>query len=458
MKPKITHPVWAFRNFASQVLLGHWKLAKESGWIIGGHAVSVVGSLLLVRLLTSHLSAKEYGELALALTSAGLVNQVVTGAIAAGLARYYSSAIEEGSGPGYLGAVLSLTIYAFILICLVAITGISILVLGGYTQKTHYMAATLWLAIAYGYNGIINSIQNAARQRQVVAVHVAIDCTAKIALSTLFIILAGPNVETVIIAFALSASVVGFSQYLSLRRLLPEQARWDESCKKWRSRVWSFAWPIAAGGSFSWAYTASQRWSLELYSSTADVGRFYALTQLAYTPIALAGSILISLTTPLLYARAGIGNQAGRIAAAERSIFGFAVIGISATFIAALLLHAWSKELFQVFVPEGEYHGISSYMPIVAISSGLLQVSLMLSTAIAITGETEKLLTVNILGNSFIAVLNVVLTKLHGVGGLFIAMLIGSFIHLVWTAVIVLSASRKRWNTLKLTYSDSIPG
>ena len=46
------------------------RLAVEGGWIVAGQAASVLGSLLLVRVLTGHLNPTQYGELALGLTVA----------------------------------------------------------------------------------------------------------------------------------------------------------------------------------------------------------------------------------------------------------------------------------------------------------------------------------------------------------------------------------------------------
>lgn len=52
------------------------RLAKEGSWILIGQCVSLVASLVWVRVLTKHLSPAQYGELALALTLGMLVGQV----------------------------------------------------------------------------------------------------------------------------------------------------------------------------------------------------------------------------------------------------------------------------------------------------------------------------------------------------------------------------------------------
>ena len=78
------------------------RLVKESSWIVFGQLAAVVGALVLVRVLTEHLDPAQYGQLALGLTVAGLVNQTVFGGFSAGIARLYSIAAEKHDLPAYL--------------------------------------------------------------------------------------------------------------------------------------------------------------------------------------------------------------------------------------------------------------------------------------------------------------------------------------------------------------------
>ena len=62
-----------------------YRLAKEGSWILSGQISSVIGSLVLVRVLTEYLEPSEYGYLALGLTFASLVNQLVMVGLIAGI-------------------------------------------------------------------------------------------------------------------------------------------------------------------------------------------------------------------------------------------------------------------------------------------------------------------------------------------------------------------------------------
>ncbi len=77
------------------------RLAKEGSWIVIGQIAVVAGALVLVRVLTEYLAPAQYGQLALGLTVAGLVNQVVMGGITAGIGRFYAIAAEKQDLVGY---------------------------------------------------------------------------------------------------------------------------------------------------------------------------------------------------------------------------------------------------------------------------------------------------------------------------------------------------------------------
>ena len=62
----------------------------EVAWVVAGQAAAVVGSLALLRLLTTIMTPDEYGRLALGLTLAGLVGQAMTGGVANGIGRFRS--------------------------------------------------------------------------------------------------------------------------------------------------------------------------------------------------------------------------------------------------------------------------------------------------------------------------------------------------------------------------------
>ena len=100
------------RSISASQFLRYRHLVKEGSWIVIGQITSVIGLLVLVRVLTERLNPTQYGQLALGLTVAGLVNQVVMGGVTNGISRFYSVAAERQGLSAYLRSSRSLMIYA----------------------------------------------------------------------------------------------------------------------------------------------------------------------------------------------------------------------------------------------------------------------------------------------------------------------------------------------------------
>ena len=416
------------------------RLAKEGSWIVAGQIAAVAGALVLVRVLTEHLDPTQYGQLALGLTIAGLVNQVALGGITSGIGRFYSIAVEKGDLAGYLKASKWLMGYATLGVGSIALILTVGLFATGQSQWLGFAAAVLVFSILSGYNNALGGIQNAARQRAIVALHGGMDAWLKIGLVIGVVLWVGSSSTAVVIGYALSALLVTVSQLFFMRRLLRRHGGSTRipNNEDWARQMWLFSWPMVAGGLFNWGYYASQRWAMELFVSTADVGKFYALTQIAYTPISLAGSLFMSLLLPILYARAADPESHERIANVRDIVFKIGALGVGATLLAAGITVFLHEAIFKLLVAE-QYRGMSVYMPLVVISAGLLQSSIALGGMLTSANQTKSVLPLAIIGNLIIILLNLVFTHQFGLLGLLISMMLGSILHLAWMLKIVSS-------------------
>ncbi len=420
------------------------RLAKEASWIVAGQIVAVAGALVLVRVLTEHLNPAQYGHLALGLTIAGLVNQVAMGGVTSGISRFYSISLEKYDLWGYLKASNRLMGYVTLGASAIAF----VLMVGLYlTGQMHWLglaAAVLVFSILCGYNSALGGIQNAARQRAIVALHSGMDAWFKIGLAVGVMLWLGSSSTAVVIGYALSALLVTVSQLFFLWRFLRRHGAntLNASTEDWVRQMWLFSWPMMAGGLFNWGYYASQRWALELFVSTADVGKFYALTQVAYTPISMAGALFMSMLVPILYARAGDPGNHQRISNVRYVVLKIASLGLVATFLLAGITFFAHEAIFKLLVAP-QYIGMSVYMPMVVVSAGLLQSSIAMGSILTSANNTKKILPLAIYGQSLIIVSNMVLTYLYGITGLLFSMILGAGLHTIWMYSIIVKNGRE---------------
>jgi O-antigen/teichoic acid export membrane protein len=421
------------------------RLAVEGGWVVAGQAASVLGALMLVRVLTDRLTPAQYGILALALTIYTLVVQVLIGPISAAIGRFYSVARDQESIPKFLEASRHWGMAASILLIFAALILIGALRLSGQAGLIPLVLASLFLSLISGLNSFFNSMHNAARRRAIVALHSAVDSWLKVILAALLITWLGPDPSVVIAGFVLSVGAVVVSQAVITGRWLSREVfnPHQLSGRTWRNDFLRFAWPIGLTGIFNWGYYASQRWGLEAFESTATVGKFAALTQIGYTPVALAGAMAISFLAPIIYDRDGGSSDPERLVRTQRLLFALAAMWICGIIAIAALVAAVHPVVFRVMVAE-EYQSVSGYLPAVVFSAGILSASQILAILLMARNLTKELIPLNVIGNGAIGLLNFTLTSAYGLNGLVVSMLVGSGLHLGWMCLLLYLHGPKR--------------
>lgn len=409
------------------------RLAKEGVWVVIGQLASVIGALVLVRVLTEYLEPQQYGQLALGLTIAGLVNQVVMGGVTAGIGRFYSIAAEKNDLPGYLYASQRLMGYAtaaVITIALVLMTGLHWL---GYLQWMGLAAAALALSVLSGYNASLSGIQNAARQRAVVAFHGGLDAWLKILLALAVMFWLGSSSTAVVLGYALSSLLVTGSQLIFLRRGIRHPHTTTYSVANWGRQMWAYSWPFSIWGIFTWAQQVSDRWALQAFASTQDVGLYAVIFQLGYVPIGLVSGMAMTFLGPILYQRSGSATDPSRNISVHRIAWRITLAGLLMTalaFVLALLLH---ERIFQVLVAT-KYHAVSDLLPWMVLAGGIFAAGQMLALKLMSEMKSAAMTTAKIVTATLGVGLNMYGASQFGLQGVVVALVAFSSIYFFWMA------------------------
>jgi O-antigen/teichoic acid export membrane protein len=236
------------------------RLAKEGSWIIAGQILSVAATLVLVRVLTEHLDPEQYGQLALGLTVAGLVNQLVMGGVTNGISRFYSIAAEKQDLLGYLHATRRLMGYATLVVVVISLLVITGLLWLDYSQWIALTTAALVFSVFGAYNNTLSGIQNAARQRAVVALHGGLDAWLKIGLALFVMSWLGNSSAAVVVGYALSSMLITFSQLFFLRQTTIQVQKTKSAIDhQWIRQMWAFSLPFSTWGIFTWIQLVSDK-------------------------------------------------------------------------------------------------------------------------------------------------------------------------------------------------------
>jgi O-antigen/teichoic acid export membrane protein len=409
------------------------RLAKEGFWIVAGKIAAVAGSLVLVRVLTSSLEPSQYGELALGLTIAGLVNQVVMGGVNNGIGRFYSIAADMGDLRGYLKASCKLMIYATLVVGVIAMVLIAGLVWCSHSQWIALVAATLAFSLLTGYNSSLNQVQNAARQRAVVAFHDGINAWLKIGLAVAFVLWLGASSTAVVVGYLLAMLIVTVSQILFLKKTITCQVQIKPEIKQqqWMRRICVYSWPFSVWGIFTWAHLASDRWALDTFCSREMVGQYAVVYQLGYFPIIMLTDLTVAFIGPILYQRAGDATDVDRNRNVHNITSRMTILSLLMTALACVFCWVFHKPIFTLLVAE-PFRNYSGLLPWIVLAGGLFAAAQILALRLMTELKSAVLTTAKITTASFGVLFNIIGARLLGVSGVILAMLAFSCFYLVW--------------------------
>ncbi len=417
-------------------------VGREAAWIGVGQLVAVVGSLAAVKVLTGLLSPAAYGRLALALTALTLVQQVLTGPLGQASLRYYAPAREEGALPGYFAALRRLLAESTLLVAAftVVVVGVGWGLAG--PGGAGLVLAVAALAVASGYNATFDSVQNAARQRLVVAWHSGVLQWLKLGLAVAAIAWLGAGSGAAIVGFLVATLLVVVSQYLFSRRLLVAHAAEHTAAgaaaaghaHAWRRDLVAYALPFTSWGVLAWMQLSADRWALQLAAGAGAVGVYNAVYQLGYAPAVLGSGLLMQVVSPILFDRAGRRGDAGGAAAASRRGVHLAVGFFLASLVGGGVLWLLQERVFALLVDES-YRGASVFLAPLFVAGGIFNAGQLASLVPMLNFESRRMLKPK------------VVTSVLGIGLLFLGAYAGGIVGVVW-AQLAYSAVYCVWRLL----------
>ena len=418
------------------------RLGWELFWIVLGQALTVVGALVGVRLLTEKLNPTLYGELALGLTMCGLVNQLAFGPLQQGILRFFGPAQEVNEFRAYLIDVWELLTKASFFI--LAIAGLLLIGLWFSGQGAWIVLAAMafLLALISGYERALDAMQSAARHRMITAWHQAIGQWLRFLLAVGLIVWLGASSSMAMLGYILATSIVLFSQLIFFRRkfeaiiLSQSHIQSDSDNKnKWTQRIRNYAWPFATWGLFLWLQQSSDRWALQTFSQTQDVGYYAVLFQLGWWPMVLFPGIIVQFLQPIFYRQAGDGTDPIRVMRVRKLSFMAILAFLALTGLGtgmAFILHA---QIFAVFVAP-EYRCVSMLMPWMVLSGGLFASSEVSALLLMSGTNTRILITPKISTAVLGTLLNIAGAYWIGLRGVVLASVSFSIISLIWMFIL----------------------
>lgn len=405
-------------------------LFKEGFWIVVGQAMVITGSLVGVRLLTGLLSPSQYGELALGMTIATLINQTILGPLGQGVLRFYAPAIEENDLVGYLHSVRRLIYSSTVLILFMMLLSLVGLILSGQNKWISITIASLVFASISGYNSVLSGIQNASRQRLIVALHQGIESWLRFLVSVILIIGLGANSTIAMIGYSIGVAIVLCSQSFYFVKTFPDYLSYTNRESIWQEKIWKYLWPISVFGIFTWVQLVSDRWALGLFRTNDEVGMYSVLSQLGYYPVSMATGMAMQFLAPIFFQKSGDGNDPLRNSKVNHLAWRLTLLSLGLTGVAFFITFLFHIQIFEAFVDK-KYAGISHFLPWMVLSGGIFSGSQTIALNVMSQNKTYEMMRFKILTASLGVVLNFTGGYYYGISGVVIASLSFSLLCLI---------------------------
>jgi O-antigen/teichoic acid export membrane protein len=409
---------------------------SEFAWVVVGQATALVGAVIGVRLLTQVLPPAAYGELALGLTGVTLAQQALFSPLSAAALRYFSTALEVGSLGAYFCSVWLLARRAIMVLLAASVAVLTVFLVLGWRSWVGLASGALVLATLAGTCSLFDGMQNAARQRAVVAWHDALTPWARFFGAVTLATVIGAEGGVAMGGFAAATALLLASQWWFYRRRLAILVRLrghatPQDMSHWCQTLVEYGRPFVTWGLFSWAQVVSDRWALQTFASTEAVGIYAVLFQTGYYPITLLSGLMSQLAVPVLFARAGDGRDPARYCDARwlnrrlLALMGvFMIIGV----VGATLLH---QPLFALLVAP-EYRSMSGLLPFVMIAGCLFSSGQAAALTLLSASASHRLIAPKVMTGLLGVVLNGAGAALWGVPGVVAATVVAAALYAVW--------------------------
>lgn len=428
-----------------------YRLGHEASWLVLGQAIGLLGSFLFIRLITNLVSPAEYGRLALALTVFTLFSQLITGFISSGTSRSYSDARKVNQLSSFYKASGSLVITGSGIIILLS----TLLALASNHLEIGLNASLVLCvgayAVIHSYYSVFLAIQNAARNRKFIAICTVADVAVRSLCALAMTVWFTKSGTGIIFGFGVGSFLMTVILLFVYRHEYIYAATDITAIdrNKWVRAMCNYSWPLAISGVFNWSYYASQRWSLETFSTTTEVGEFYLLTQIGYAPISAIGAALVSFVTPILFNRAAMIANQSEILKIYSTLKRIVFVVATTLFFGFVLLVFFSKGLIGWLANE-KYQSVASFLPLIMLAASLLVVSHLLGIIVGVQKLTRLFLIRDSVGNLIVALINIFSVYFFGIRGLVFSMVVGATLHLLSQYFIVRVTLKKSIGKLAL--------
>lgn len=286
------------------------RLGGEAFWVAFGIGFSTLGTFVGVRLLTAMMAPGEYGKVALAVSVAMGLQYSLGAGMGGSITRFFPIAQQDGAARWYWRAVRRSAWMVAVLTALLGAGSLAaVFAVTGLWRTAVFWSLTIFLGGLLVLNILGASLQTGARNRKTVSLHQCLLDWGRFLAAFCWLAVWSGGALAVLAAFVVMGALTAASQWFWVDRLLLRNRPAQDAGIDRMDDFFRYLQPMVLAGLFFWIQMFSDRWALQLFCSIEQVGFYFAVYQISYSPMVYLSAFLFNFSGPVLFGRAGDGSD-----------------------------------------------------------------------------------------------------------------------------------------------------
>lgn len=367
---------------------------------------SLVGGIVLIKLLAVYLPKEDYGYYSLINSIIAFVLMMPFTALLQGVNRYVSIYNQRNEFKEFLSSVLILFV-TILLIYLIIFLIVYVLYSHIFFNWKDLIFYIIILSISSVFKAFFNSINNAKRDRKNIFYAVCAEFSIKII--GVVILLHYLNIKYVLLVFIIAQFLSIVIMYAKNKQYI--EFRFTKKSKIYILRVFYFAMPLIVWAIFGWFRDMSNRWYLDYFLTKNEVALFAMINSIAIiTPTALQG-LIGGFFIPILYEKEN--QEKGYTKKFLLKLLPVLLV----LFLVSFVIVYFFKEQIILIIADKKYLEISWMLPWMFLIYSFYVIAMISTYEIFAHKQTKKLLIPTIIPGIVSIIGGYFLIKFYGING-----------------------------------------
>ncbi|NWF49794.1 MAG: hypothetical protein HXY49_04560 [Ignavibacteriaceae bacterium] len=410
------------------------KLSKDTvleiSWVFITQLTNVVLGFIIIKILSS-MGSEDYGIYSLVLTVAALAGLFYGPLSQAFIKFYYHYLGQSLSGLFVLFNYRMLLLSFFSVLLISAAAMIFSWMFGFYSTPVFFLSAGLFIAslkLSEFFNYALNTIRKRKENSLLQAAEKILSIIVLYHLFSNSVL----DVENSLLTLAMVYLFSFFLKITVFNKNIPVESQKDTSrLIEVRAKILKYMMPFILWSIAGWLQMNGERWIINGYLTTADVGIYAMMMSLVNAFVVIPNNVIVEFFTPIIF------KQYSNISGIKNIVEGFIYIRLTVALIFIItvistLIMFWFGGRLIILISDESYTVYSNLLPMLTLGSGLF----LIGQAFALLGmglnQPEKYISPKVSIGILSVILNLMLVYLIGVKGVAYTVLIVGIVYLVY--------------------------